>query len=346
VLRGDYGIFYFVDRGGIDNQLSQNPPFGGSASVNASDGFRITLGGEPPLNSTDTRLATAPLPSAATVNNISLTNPQGLNVFSLLPTNRNSYVQEWNTQIQQEITPNTALTIAYVGNKGTKLAQVYNTNRVPYGADPNNSASKLFPNLGDVVVESTNGSSIYPSLQTQLEHRFSHGVQFTASYTWSHATDDAVDVLDRGSGNCWTSAICNWNAAIPARTFVIASCSRSVAELPFGRGRMWATNMPGAAEAVLGGWQVNPDDYPSIGIAVRPRRDLTGQQLHRDEGWVRAAPGATKMIFGSLLDLLVALPSNGDQHGLRASPLQRCLRPGDFIESSLFKLLNDCLNER
>jgi outer membrane receptor protein involved in Fe transport len=33
-LSGGYGIFYFVDRGGISNQLAQNPPYGGEATYN------------------------------------------------------------------------------------------------------------------------------------------------------------------------------------------------------------------------------------------------------------------------------------------------------------------------
>ena len=36
VLRGGYGIFYFLDRGGIDNQLGQQVPFGGSTSYYAT----------------------------------------------------------------------------------------------------------------------------------------------------------------------------------------------------------------------------------------------------------------------------------------------------------------------
>src|SRR5207253_8204132 len=39
VVRGGYGIFYFLDRGGISNQLAQNPPFSGQNSVNYSQGF-------------------------------------------------------------------------------------------------------------------------------------------------------------------------------------------------------------------------------------------------------------------------------------------------------------------
>jgi hypothetical protein len=31
-LRGGYGIYYFLDRGGVGNQLSENPDFNGSQS--------------------------------------------------------------------------------------------------------------------------------------------------------------------------------------------------------------------------------------------------------------------------------------------------------------------------
>jgi hypothetical protein len=125
-------------------------------------------------------------------------------------------------------------------------------NRTPYGNGP-----KLFPNLGNVNVENTNGSSIYHSLQSQLEHRFSHGVQFTASYTWSHAIDDSIGAFDTAGDRVDFRNLFlergNSNQDIRHR-FVFSS----VAELPFGKGRMYGSNMPGAIDAVLGGWQVNP----------------------------------------------------------------------------------------
>ena len=52
VLRGGYGLFYFVDRGGISNQLAQNPPFSGENSVAYQQGFRITLSGALPCAAT------------------------------------------------------------------------------------------------------------------------------------------------------------------------------------------------------------------------------------------------------------------------------------------------------
>src|SRR5207253_1853931 len=67
VVRGGYGIFYFLDRGGISNQLAQNPPFSGQNSVNYSQGFRITFTGalacQPNCTASqlDATQATAPL---------------------------------------------------------------------------------------------------------------------------------------------------------------------------------------------------------------------------------------------------------------------------------------------
>jgi hypothetical protein len=46
VLHGGYGIYYFPDYGGIDNQLGQQIPFGGSVSYSAENGYCITFTGQ------------------------------------------------------------------------------------------------------------------------------------------------------------------------------------------------------------------------------------------------------------------------------------------------------------
>src|SRR5580698_7378708 len=50
VVRGGYGIFYYVDYGGINNQLGEQAPFGGSNDYLASNGYCITFTGQ--LNQT------------------------------------------------------------------------------------------------------------------------------------------------------------------------------------------------------------------------------------------------------------------------------------------------------
>ena len=48
-LRGGYGIYYFLDRGGVGNQLSNNPDFNGTSDYSSYSGYRINLSGQAPL---------------------------------------------------------------------------------------------------------------------------------------------------------------------------------------------------------------------------------------------------------------------------------------------------------
>ena len=285
VLRGGYGLFYFLDRGGIDNQLAQNPPFSGFAQFNFNDGVRITLGGRGPngngrTGSLDSRNATGPLP-LGNFTNLDLNNPSGVTVFAQLDTNVNSYVQQWSMQVQRQLNSETALSIGYVGTQGKKLVSYYNLNRnffnAPGGARP-------FPRLGDVNVAESRGNSIYHSLQVQLERRLTKGWQYLMSYTWGHAIDDSrsgfsasnqpQDVrnfrLERGS------------ADVDSRHRFVFS---SLYELPFGRGRQFGANMNRVADLFVGGWQVNgiltlqsgfPFDLNTNGNPGQVRPDLVG----------------------------------------------------------------------
>jgi len=101
------GLFYFVDRGGISNQLAQNPPFSGQNSVSYSNGYRITFSGslacqptctQAQLNSTQ---ANGPLPSG-NFTNLNLTSPTGVSVLAVLPNNRTPMFRN-ELQIQRQL---------------------------------------------------------------------------------------------------------------------------------------------------------------------------------------------------------------------------------------------------
>jgi len=341
VLRGGYGVFYFVDRGGIDNQLAQNPPFSGFSSFNYTNGFRITLSGQAPLNSNDSRLATLPLPTGD-VNNVDLNNPTNVTVFSADPDNRNSYVQQWNLQVQQQLGTNTAATIAYVGTKGTKLATYYNLNRQFYGQAP---GTRLFPLLNDINVQETNGSSIYHGLQTQLERRLSRGVQFTASYTWSHTIDDSPGAFDnqtnRFSIQDFERERGNSNEDLRHR-FVFSS----LIELPFGRGRALGNNWGGALDNILGGWQINPIVTLQSGFPVdlvqggnpRTRPDLVGNPQVGEQ--FDSATGDTLWFNPAAFAPVPTVAFGGDTVNARPGTTPRNFLygpPGRFVDLALFK---------
>lgn len=115
VIRGGYGIFYFLDRGGISNQLAQNPPFSGNSQYNFSDGYRITLSGEAPQGTGNTGslnwlAATDPLP-LGNFNGLNLAHPQNVTVLAGLMNNKSSNMQQWNLQLQHELFSNTLVSL-------------------------------------------------------------------------------------------------------------------------------------------------------------------------------------------------------------------------------------------
>jgi Carboxypeptidase regulatory-like domain len=273
-LRGGYGIFYFIDREGIDKQLSQNAPFGGSASYSyqnalTNDGYFengsgtfLTLGGLAQAGP-----GGAPIISTITPNgfpskqslSIDLTHPQNVSLTGWLPHDTTSNIQQWNLQIQRQLDSKTAFTLAYVGSKGTHLSTFYDVNRPAYDSNP---AAYPFPGLGTVPVNDTSGDSIYHGLHAQVERHLTNGIQFSAAYTWSHAIDNTEAGFDndyRYGGNevdafDWqTRERANSNLDVRNR-FVLSA----IYELPFGRNRNYGHNWNPVTDAGLGGWQFSP----------------------------------------------------------------------------------------
>jgi hypothetical protein len=260
VVRGGYGIFYFIERGGISNQLAQNPPFGGTNSVNYANGFRITLSGALPCqpNCTQAQListnATGPLPSGD-FTNLNLTAPANVSVVSVLPSNVTPSVSQWNLQIQRQLGTNSSASIAYVGDRGKNLVRNYNFNQPFYDTNPFLANHDAFPQLGSVTVQDNSGNSTYNSLQMQYERRFTRGLQMLASFAWSKALDDSCGDLD----NCSPQDPHNFKIE-HARSnidqnyrFVLSS----LYELPLGRGKRWGSNWSRPVDWALGGWQIN-----------------------------------------------------------------------------------------
>lgn len=261
VLRGGYGLFYFLDRGGISNQLAQNPPFAGSASYSYNDGYRITLAGQGPLFSNDNRLATAPLPLPGVSTNAAfLNNPVGADVIAIRPNNKISNVQQFNVQFQQQLTNNTALSVGYVGTRGRNLILYYNLNGTALSADTavpcpisGGTLGNCYPGLSSVNVRDSIGRSQYDSLQVQLERRFTKGWQYIASYTFSKTKDNGEGAFDNTAGGInyiepYTTSRLDYPHVFSYET---------VYELPFGRGKAFGSEIPRPLDVILGGWSLN-----------------------------------------------------------------------------------------
>lgn len=116
------------------------------------------------------------------------TNP--LVAFAANPRNKIPYVMEYNYGFEHQFTGSTTASLDYVGSVGRHLfiQPTANTALTP-GPGPI-SARQPFPQYGGTFSNSTNiGSSSYNSLQAKLEKRFTQGLSFMASYTYSKSMD-------------------------------------------------------------------------------------------------------------------------------------------------------------
>ena len=255
VVRGGYGIFYFLDRGGIDNQLGQQVPFGGSTNYNASQGYRITFTGQAPLNTFNNTVATQPLPPPGAANFDPNNPPAGINVFAVERTEKLPSVQQYDVQVQQQFGAKTVATVGYVGNKSTHLATGYNASSNPLGTP--STTPGPYPNLGQVVLNVNNGVAHYNSLQTQLNYHATTGLVFTSSYTWAHNIDDTDGYIGFNTVSQlyrYNTRLNKGNSSLDQRSVFVAS---ALYDLPFGHGRAFGNNWGRGLELAAGGWQLN-----------------------------------------------------------------------------------------
>jgi hypothetical protein len=260
VIRGGYGIFYFLDRGGINNQLAQNPPFAGQNSYSYSNGYRITLSGALACEPTCTQSqliasqATAALPSG-NFTSLNLAAPTNVSVVDYLLHSPTPRVSQYNLQIQRQLDSNSSVSLAYVGDRGTHLTRNYNANQQLYGISTSSPLRDLYPQLGSITVQDNSGNSHYNSLQAEYERRFHAGFQFLGAFTWSKTIDDSCGNLDTCSPQLYTNyAIERGLSNIDQSYRLVLS---SLYQLPFGRGMRWGRNWSRPLDWVIGGWQLN-----------------------------------------------------------------------------------------
>ena len=273
-VRAGYGMYYSLidDLAFLMNSLT---PFNGSASFANINLFSI-------LPNFPFKPGVAPPPSCGpgVPSPCTIFAPQGIQ-----PNAKTPAVQEWNLTVEQQLSHNTSLRVAYVGSFGVHELLSIDPNSIPaqicavatcksggngtvQGTVPQGTlyipgigTKRPNPFLSAGFFWYTGGNSSYNALEVDVTQRISKGLEFRGNYTWSKNLD-VNSGLTIAQANNQPQIVLNRNdvrmdwgrsALNPASQ---ASVSASY-ELPFGHSQRWLNDVSRTESRLVSGWQIN-----------------------------------------------------------------------------------------
>lgn len=173
------------------------------------------------------------------------------------PHYQNGYSAQWNLGIQHQLRRDTVVEVNYVGSSGTRLGVggYFNTAVSP-GAGPIEDRQP-WPFASPTFYDRSIGNSNYNAFQFSLNRKFSNGLAYLISYTWSKTISTGCDgwfgVEGCSTPNPYDLSGDRSVAAIDVPQILTMNW---VYELPFGPGKRFD---PGSQllGQILGGWQLN-----------------------------------------------------------------------------------------
>lgn len=271
VIRGGFAISSFMEGTGTNLRPTQNPPFTPSQSAGTN-----VESGTAAFNFETAFQAAAPPAGDPFINSTMLT------WWNVKP----AVADQYNLTIQQEIARNTTFQVGYVGQRTTHLMVPIDLDQGDLHADgsitypflggqnpigtiingiPTTSLTYGPNGLGLVKESASVGNMNYNALQAVLQKRASNGLEAQVSYTYQKCMANSAGYYGSWGGQSqnadsyWQNifnpngdyAQCYWDTKHVLSAY-------AVYDLPVGRGKQFGHNMPAAANAVVGGWSVNP----------------------------------------------------------------------------------------
>jgi hypothetical protein len=296
-IRAAYGIYYDHIHGTtiFPNQL--NPPGVMGFVFSADPRNRIRVGEVPvPRTLVNGHLAVRQCQTsngaAGFVDESGACVQKPLAVSLIDPHFRDGYVQRWNLTIQRELGKDTFIEVSYVGSKATRLPRARLMNLGPslfdkpplsviyfQGAD----VHRPNPQFDTITVQESSASSIYHSVELQVQRRLAKGLSFQAAYSLGHSLDDvSSNGVNAGTGgsifpqNSFDLSSERGPSAFDVRHRLVINY---VYDLPFGPGRSFLSTTQGVGGKALEGWSISGITVFQTGFPVTV---LAGYDVNED----------------------------------------------------------------
>jgi Carboxypeptidase regulatory-like domain len=208
----------------------------------------------------------------------------------------------YSLRVQQQLSPNSSLTVGYVGSHGYHEIIGIDANEpfpvicpaapcpatypatfpagiagtpVPAGAYFVPTTTKANPALANTWTYFSEGVSSYNALQVDLNRRFSDGLTLRGVYTFSKVLDDgdSVNATTSGGGPALASNPFNLRSDKGRGTFDVThvAVANATYALPIGRGGRFFNNGEGFTSRLISGWTVNSIVTLQTGFPFSPQ---------------------------------------------------------------------------
>lgn len=226
----------------------------------------------PPIRTPQTFTSTLASPLVGLANSFPAANAgTSSSPFGIAQNFSTATIDEWSFNVQHEIVPTLVLDVTYFGSKGSHLPLNRNINQPRPSGRAGVTLPRPYTGYSNISFAESVGNSVYNSLQTKLEKRFSAGLSLLATFTWGRSIDDGNGIATSTSASSTTPQDALNQRAERGRSdfdikyrFVFSP----VYELPFGKGKPLVNQ--GFWAYIVGGWQVSGLFSAQTGSPVTP----------------------------------------------------------------------------
>jgi len=214
---------------------------------------------------------------------------------------RTPYTWQYMANVQRELWGGTLFEVGYLGSVSHRLEALRSQNEAlpaPRTSGLSVAQRSPFPNFGIIQMVDNGGNGNYHSLASKFTKRYSNGLTYLFSYTWSKSIDTASAIRNQGNDTLFPqNSYCRQcERARSAHDVRHRFVTSMLYDLPVGKGKGWDIQN-GFANALLGGWQIGSivtfqsgfplnitqsGDPGNVGHTFA-RPDATGQPLY--DGW-------------------------------------------------------------